>query len=407
MYSTHLRIALASLKSTRVRTTLTILGVVIGVASICLVLAFVEGAKRAVSQQVGSLNGDVITIRPGKITRDPGGTITNYDFTAAIGATTLTEHDLKLVSETKGAEITTPTMLITGSVKNEGTLSQSASIVATNQQFSSVYDLEIAHGQFLEEGLNRNTAVIGHGLAIELYGTDAAIGRQITLRGHPFTVIGVTKSMNAPTNVAGFDYNGAVYVSMDAGKLFNQGIAQIQQINVKVGDEPQLKPVADAIYQRVLANHDNEEDFSVIQAEEAVQLTDSLFEVLIAAITAIASVSLIVGGIGIMNIMLVTVTERTREIGIRKAVGATNMQILSQFLIEAVVMSVAGGIIGLCAAFVTAFLISGFISIVPVLTPQIALIALAVSLAVGIIFGGFPAFKAARKHPIEALRHLQ
>jgi putative ABC transport system permease protein len=389
------------------RTSLTILGVVIGVASISLVLAFVEGAKQAVSQQIGSLNGDVITIRPGKVTRDLGGNIVNYDFTAAIGATTLTEHDLELVGKTPGAELATPTMLITGSVRNEDITTNDSSIVATNEHFSAVYDLKMEHGQFLEPGLQRNVAVIGYDLAIKLYGTDSPIGQQVTLRGHPFTIIGVTKKMSAPSNVAGFEYNHAVYVSMDAGKLFNQGIAQIQQINVRVAHESQIEVVAGAVQKRILANHDNEEDFSVIRAEEAVQLTDSLFDVLIAAITAIASVSLIVGGIGIMNIMLVTVTERQREIGIRKAVGATNGQILSQFLIEAVVMSVAGGIIGLGAALVVGFVVSGFVAISPVMTPEIAAIALGVSLAVGVIFGSFPAFKAARKHPIEALRHLQ
>jgi putative ABC transport system permease protein len=407
MLGTHIRIALASLRSTRMRTSLTILGVVIGVASITLVLAFVEGARQAVSQQIGSLSGDVITIRPGKATRDISGNIINYDFTAAIGATTLTEHDLELIRRTPGAEMATPTMLITGSVRNNDITENNASIVATNEEFASVYDLELEHGQFLEPGLQRNVAVIGYNLAIKLYGTDSPIGQQVTLRGHQFTIIGITERMSTPSHIAGFDYDNAVYVSMDAGKMFNQGIAQIQQINVRVSDESKLREVADAVHAQVLKNHDNEEDFSVIRAEEAIQLTDSLFNVLIGAITAIASVSLIVGGIGIMNIMLVTVTERMREIGIRKAVGATNSQIMSQFLIEAVVMSVVGGIIGLGAAFVLGFVISGFVAIEPVMTLEIAAIAILISLAVGIIFGSFPAYKAARKHPIEALRHLQ
>ena len=410
MMGTHIRIALASLRATKVRTALTTLGIVIGVAAICLVLALGEGAKQAVNEQIGKLGSDIITIRPGKVERNLQGDVVNYNFAAVIGSSTLTEFDAQSVAKIAGEQSTAPIMLITGSIRgaDDGRPAPDSFIVATTPSYDEVHDLKIRDGQFLEENLDRNTAVIGPELAVELFGTDTVLGRKVKLRNQDFTIIGVLKYSDTPSNIGTFyNYNRSILVGLDAGKSFNQGIAYIQQINVRQDDKNKQHELSDRIHQQILNNHGGEEDFAVIRADEAVQISDSVFQILISVTAAIASISLLVGGVGIMNIMLVSVTERTREIGIRKAVGATNFQILMQFLIEAVVMSIWGGFIGLGVAYLIAFIISGFLAFSPALTPEILFIAFTVSLWVGLIFGTFPAIKAARKDPIEALRQYQ
>lgn len=409
MTGSNIRIALASLKATKVRTALTTLGIVIGVASISLVLALGEGAKRAVNQQIGQEAGDIISIRPGKVQRDGSGTITGYDFRAAISTTTLTQRDLETVQKVDGVDSAAPVMLITGSVKGGPRTADESQIMATQPEFDDIQGLELRTGQFIEEDMARDVAVIGNQTAINLFGTDEAIGRQITLRGEPYTVIGVLKPTRSPANINGLNYNHTAFINMDAGRTFNQGIPQIQIISVKAAGGRDTEEVASRIQNALLKNHGGEENFAVIRADEASRLTDEVFGLLISIASAIAAISLVVGGIGIMNIMLVSVTERTREVGIRKAVGATNSQILSQFLIEAMLMCVVGGILGLIAAYVIALLIrmAGLLPFLPALTWPIVGIAFIVSLAVGLIFGLFPAARAARKDPIQALRQLQ
>lgn len=407
MLATHIRIALASLRATKGRTALTTLGVVIGVASISMVLALGEGAKQAVNTQIEKRGADIITIRPGKLERDSDGNITNYNLMAALGATTLTERDYNTALNTKGVAEAAPSMLITGSVRTGDTTANGASIVATTPSFDEVQRLLTKNGQFIDDDLARETAVIGSDLSVDLFGTDNSLGRQLSLRNRDFTIVGVLKRVEQPTSLGSYDYNNTAFISLDAGKSFNQGIAQIQQINVKAESPEKTEETARRLHDAILANHDGEEDFAVILPGEAIQITDGVFRVLTGVTAAIASISLIVGGIGIMNIMLVSVTERTREIGIRKAIGATNGQILSQFLIEAVVMSLAGGLIGLVLAYLLAYFISAFLPFMPALTGEIIATAFIVSLAVGIIFGLFPALRAARKDPIAALRQLQ
>jgi putative ABC transport system permease protein len=407
MFPTHLRIAIASLRATKVRTALTTLGVMIGVASICLVLALGEGAKQAVGAQIKQRGQDVITLRPGKLDRGPNGNIINYNLMAALGATTLTERDYNTVTNTEGVEEAAPSMLINGSVRSGENVAKNASIVATTPSFDEVQQLDIRNGQFLDNSLDRQTAVLGVDLSIELYGTEDSIGRQVSLRNQTFTVIGVLKRVDQPTSLGSYDYNRTAFVSLEAGKAFNQGIAQIQQINVRTSSVGVADQTADRLHDAILKNHNGEEDFAVIRADEAIQITDGVFQILIGVTSAIASISLIVGGVGIMNIMLVSVTERTREIGIRKAIGATNGNILSQFLIESVIISLVGGTIGLIIAYILAYLISTFLTFQPALTIEIVAIAFVVSLVIGVLFGLFPALRAARKDPISALRQMQ
>ncbi|MGH7196976.1 MAG: ABC transporter permease [Candidatus Saccharimonadales bacterium] len=403
-----IKIAINSLKATKVRTALTILGIVIGVASVTVVLSLGEGAKNTIRGQIKQLGDNILTIRPGKATRDAFGNILNYNFLAALGSSTITERDLNTVAQTEGIASAAPFMLVTGSVGNGERTADNSVIVATNEDCLEVLDLSMAAGEFVNNKTTRETVVLGRELAIDLLGTDVGIGQTVFLRGKEFTVIGILRQFESSATISNvFDLNRAAFIPLDAGKGFNQGIAQIQQINARTDNGHNIKDVAGNLHQKLLANHTNEEDFTVLRPEEALKLTDDLFRILTGFTSAIASISIIVGGIGIMNIMLVSVTERTREIGIRKAVGATNRQILSQFMIEALVMSVVGGVLGIAAGYGLAFFVGTLLGFMPGVTWQIIAIALAVSLAVGVIFGAWPAIKAARKDPIEALRYFQ
>ncbi|RWZ78036.1 MAG: FtsX-like permease family protein [Candidatus Chaera renei] len=408
MIATHVRIALTSLRATRVRTALTTLGIVIGVTSICLVLALGEGVKQALNRQIASQGNDIITIRPGKVDRSAEGKVTSLNFWNTAAASTLTEYDLGTLQTVPGVKFAAPVMLLTGSIKEGArTAAGTSAIIATSPDFIKTQNLQIKYGQFLDLKLDRQTAVLGNGLAVRLFGTDDALGRQVMLRNKPFTVIGVLKPSEAPIGFGGIDYNDSAIVTMDAGKAFNQGVPQLQQINIRLGGNDNPDTVAAAMQALLLKNHGGEEDFAVLKAADTVQITNNAFGLVTLAMSAVASVSLLVGGIGIMNIMLVSVTERTREIGIRKAVGATNGQIMAQFLIEAAVMSLSGGVIGLGLAYAASLVAGSFMSFKPVITGDIAGLALLVSLAVGIVFGVFPAARAAGKDPIEALRALQ
>jgi putative ABC transport system permease protein len=405
---TDIRIALTSLRSTRIRTGLTMLGIIIGVACITTVIALGEGAKGAIGSQITQLGGNVLTIRPGKADRDQAGNITNYNLLASIGATTITERDYNTVKSLPGIKNAAPFMLVTGSVKSGDRTAKNAQIIASNTNLQPVLNLQMGDGEFLNETIDRNTVVIGSDLADEMYDTQQVLGRKLSLRKQDFTVVGVLKKNNSPTNLSGFDLNRAAYVRLDAGKGFNQGIAQIQQIMVQAPDaDKDINALSGNIFNKLLENHGGEEDFAVLKPADTKRIADSTFAILTAVTSAIASISIIVGGVGIMNIMLVSVTERTREIGIRKSVGASDRQVLRQFLIEALVMSVGGGVIGIAVAYAVAFLIAIQFGFIPALSIPIIALALGVSIGTGIVFGSYPALKAARKDPIDALRQYQ
>lgn len=404
MIFAHIRIAFDSLRANRVRTALTTLGIVIGIAAITLVLALGEGARQSVSQQIGNLDGNIIIIKPGqKGFHD----ISAYNpYNTAI-TSTLTERDYKSTLLTQHAAAVAPLMFISGSVKNGSIEASGAPIIATSDKLATILRLGVISGDFISDATNRDTVAIGQQLSIELYGTDQALGQQLTIKGRPHTVIGVVKNTKQPINLSGVDLDHAVYTSLDNGKSFNQGIAQIQQIAVSAESAGQVTAVSRSLDATLLTNHDGERDFAILAADSISTSADDFFGTILVVTAIVASVAIVVGGIGIMNILLVSVTERTREIGIRKAVGATDAQIMWQFLIEALAMSLMGGVVGLVLAYALAYIISSSLFFAPAVNWQIIVGSLTIALFVGIIFGIYPAIKAARKDPIEALRQYQ
>lgn len=263
----------------------------------------------------------------------------------------------------------------------------------------------MSDGQFIDTVTNRDTAVVGNQLAIDLFGTDQAVGRTFHTHGMTYTVIGVLKRINNPVNYNNVDFDHAAIINFDSGKAINQGAASIQQINILATNAAALPHVITATNQAISTNHNGEKDFVVLSGDNLARPANELFATVVTTLTTVAAISLIVGGIGIMNIMLVGVSERTREIGIRKALGASSGHITWQFLIESLAMSVTGGILGYMLGYLLAFAVArSLLTFDPVFTWLIVGIAIGVAVLVGLVFGLYPAIRAARKDPIEALR---
>jgi len=404
----YIRVAYASLGSTKVRTTLTTLGIIIGVMSITMVLALGEGAKQAVNQQVSKLDEGIIVAKPGAV--DQRAALSRYNPFAISPTSTLTQRDSESIEKAKFIDMAAPIMFVSGTTERKSTetkelRSVNAPIIATTQGLEELLKIEMASGEFISNQTNRDTVVLGNQAAIDLIGTDQARGQEVKIKGRPHTVIGVTKPSGSPINLVGVHLDQSVFINLEDGTTYNQGIAQIQQIIMRTDDNSeQAAKKVDAL---LLENHDDERDFIVSEGESVANTSSAFYGILVALTATVAAISLIVGGIGIMNIMLVSVSERTREIGIRKALGATNSHVLLQFLIESLTMTFVGGVIGLSLAYIAAFFVASAFSFLPAFSWTIVGISMGMAILTGLVFGLYPAVKAARKDPINSLRQYE
>ena len=387
------------------RSSLTMLGVTIGVASITLILSLSSGVTKVITDQVEELGGNIAVIRPGSEPQFTDIEGITSPLSTAYSTSSLTEQDVEKISNLPHVEAVAPLMTISGSVRSKDHTPPNASIVATTPDLLPIANFPIRDGQFIDEQTNQDTAVRGSQLSIDLFGTNQSIGKTFKIRGKTFTVIGILKPINRPINYNNVDFDHTAIINLESGKQFNQGTAQLQQIDIKATDKDKLDDVIAAVEKTLTSSHGGEDDTTVLSGEDLSKPSSQFFYAIAATMTAVAAISLVVGGIGIMNIMLVSVTERTREIGIRKAVGASNGQIIIQFLLESLAMSVGGGIIGYLLGYLLGFVVSrSFLTFDPVFTWQIAAMAFGISVVVGTLFGLYPAIRAARKNPIEALR---
>lgn len=407
LLSTHIQNARQSIRSSKLRSFLTMLGITIGVASITTILALSAGASQIIGSQVDALGGNIAVIRPGTVNDDALGSLSGIGSQQQYNASTLTDADIAAVEGIENVKAVAPIMLLQGAVSGASSAPTNTPIVATTPSLEVISKLVVGEGQFLDPNLNPTTAVIGPQLSVDLYGTEQSIGKTVKVKGEPFTIIGILKRTNEPINYNNVDFDRAVLIGLDSGRELNQGSSHIQQINVQSSSVSNLDAVITEINKTLLKTHLGEANFTVLSGDEIAQPTSRIFSAIAGVSIAIAAISLLVGGVGIMNIMLVSVAERTREIGIRKALGATNGNIVSQFLIESLALSIGGGVTGYIAGYALAFGISTFLTFDPVLNWQIAAMALGVSLIVGTLFGLYPAFKAAKKDPISALRQYE
>lgn len=401
----YVRMAVASLRSTRIRTALTTLGIIIGVTSITLVLALGEGARQAITSQVAALDEEIVLVQPGQLLQR--GAFDAYNPFNLHTNSTLTEQDVAAIAAVPGQTATAPMMVLGGSAKSASVTIDAAPLVATSPSLPDVLELKVRSGQFLDPTTNRDTIVLGHQLAIDLLGTDQARGQEVIIKGRPFTVIGVLRRVAKPINIIGINLDHAAFMSLEAGKSFNQGVIQIQHIISETAPTADVSTVAAGIDTALARSHGGERDFQVIEGRQADRSASPFYRTVVTMTAMVAGIALVVGGVGIMNVMLVSVTERTREIGIRKALGATDGQIMIQFLIEALIMTIGGGLIGLALAYGLAFAIASLFAFQPAVTWPIVSLAMGLSTIVGLVFGLFPAVRASKKDPIAALRQYQ
>lgn len=403
----NMRMAGGSIRQHKLRAFLTVLGIIIGVSSVVSVFAIGAGLKNSISDQVASFGPNLLQITPGQsFSSDEEGENSGFNFAASIGASTLTEKDVEVIRGTENVKLAAPMSLISGVPSAGDKQAESAFTAATTEDMYQILSQaqKLAQGRFLRDGA-ANEAVLGDKVAEKLFGTTEAEGKSFEFRNQRFNVVGV---LAAPENQGfsfGFSYGDIAYIPLQTAKKLAGGVISIMEIDVHIADVGQTDETKNALRERLLGAHGGEEDFTVSTPDEQLAVFDQIMTAVTGFIAAIAGISLLVGGIGIMNIMLVSVTERTREIGIRKAIGATRGHILVQFLIEAIILSLLGGLLGVALAYGQGQLVKQVLDITPQFTGGALGLAVGVSTAVGVIFGITPAIKAARKNPVEALRY--
>ena len=403
----HIQNARQSIKSNQLRSFLTMLGITIGVASITTILSLSTGANQIIGAQVDALGGNIAVVRPGVASDDELDQLSQLTNDPQFAASSLTDADIAAIEAIPNVKAVAPLMVIRGAVRGESDGPANTPIIATSAHLQTVSSLTVSDGQFLDPTLTPNTTVIGAQLSIDVFGTEQSIGKTIDIKGEAFTVIGVLKRTNDPINYNNVDFDSAVLINLESGRKLNQGASHIQQINVQSNSVADLAGVITEINKALLKTHFGQADFTVLSGDKIAQPTSRIFTAIAGVSVAIAAISLIVGGVGIMNIMLVSVAERTREIGIRKALGATNGDIVWQFLIESLALSIGGGIGGYILGYALAFGISTFLTFDPALNWQIAGIAVGVSVVIGVVFGLYPAIRASKRDPISALRQYE
>ena len=394
-----LRVALTSIRGNLFRAALTMLGVIIGVAAVITMLALGTGAQRAVEQQLAALGANVITVT----------TWMRFAQGIAREQALTTDDAVALRSEARNVSAVAPEQSSRQQVKL-GSRNLNLSVVGTTQDHAVVNGFEMDAGRMLtaiDDSSRRRVAVLG-GEVPEQLGTtaEALVGRSILVKSLPFEVVGVYRKKGA----IGFgNPDDDVYIPVSTSEYRVVGNDRVQNIAVQVA--PGVEPAQAMVeIERVIRREHGlapgvDNDFTVVDRKQFLATQQQTTEILSFLLAGIAGVSLVVGGIGIMNIMLVTVTERTREIGIRKALGATRLNILTQFLTESMVLCVLGGLLGMALGTGAARALARFAGWQTDVTADSLLLAFAFSAGVGLVFGLWPARRAARLDPIESLRH--
>ena len=395
------RLALARLAVSRLRAALTMLGIVIGVASVIALVAVGNGATSGITRQLESLGTNLLTVNPGSTT---AGLVRG----AAGSATSLTVADSAAIAALPGVGAVAP-QAQTQAVVVAGLANTTTTIVGTTADYAKVRNFDVWQGTFLspvEVAQGLRVAVLGSTTADDLNLGASSIGTQIAINGLPYTVVGI---LQAKGSVGFANQDDQVLVPLASVQKYFTGSDSVRSISVSVTTADEMTPVTDSITSELRTRHNlapaDTADFSITNQAQLLSTVGNVTGILTALLAGIASISLIVGGIGIMNIMLVSVRERTREIGIRKAIGARRNDILFQFLIEAVTLSILGGFVGIVCGVLVSAVIDAVAGWPLVIAPITLALAGGFSAAVGIVFGVWPARQAAILDPIAALRY--
>jgi putative ABC transport system permease protein len=400
MFFTTIILALREIGRHKLRSFLTVLGIVIGVAAVVTMVTLGKGATAAVAQQISSLGANILQIRPGQGFGRGGGGQQAPDFEMA---------DVEAIQEqVAGVRAVAPQAQASGlAVRNAA--NWQTTINGTTSQFFTAQQWALTDGRIwtdAEEQAGKAVCVIGSTVAQNLFPREEPVGQRFRIRDLSCEVIGTL----ATRGQGGFqDQDDVVLMPIKAVQRRFSGNRDIRFIMVAVDDSYETGSVQSAIEtllrERRNVQRTGQDNFNIFDTKQISETLQGTTRILTAVMGAVAAVSLIVGGIGIMNIMLVSVTERTREIGIRLAIGAIGREVLLQFLVEAVVLACLGGLIGLLIALAATFFLAPVIQVPFLFDPQINLIAFSVSALIGVVFGYFPARRAAALNPIDALRH--
>jgi putative ABC transport system permease protein len=406
MISENVKMALASIRSARLRSFFTMLGIIIAVVSVVTIVSLGEGVKKRVLGQISHAGNSVITVKPGKlVNRSVNGEIQSINLLAPQTTSTITDKDIESITNTDGVQAVAPMSFVSGVAKANGSTFNDGVVIATSNQYPRVTSQKVEFGSFFtsDESDNRSI-VVGAGVAEKLFKEFVPIGSTVKIRDQSFIVKGVFERLPSDPTAGGINYNNALFITRDAAKTISENQPAVYQVLVQPSPTTNASELTSRVNERLMSNHDGAVDFTVLSPEETVAVTNNVLDIITTATAVIAIISLLVGGVSIMNVMLVSVSERSREIGIRKAIGATDRQIRQQFLIESAVLSIWGALVGILVAVTINIALLVSTNLQPVITWQPVVIAVVVSISVGIVFGVVPAIKASKKDPIEALR---
>ncbi len=396
--------AVEALTLNKLRTALATLGIIIGIGSVIALVSLGQASQASVQSQIESLGANLLTVLPGSQNQGalrgaPGSTETlTYDDAKAIAASSQIP-DISAVSP----EYQSRAQVSTGQTNSN------VQVAGVTGMYETVHNVSMAEGTFITDSENQSlakVAVIGPQVAADLFGTASPVGQTLRLNGISFTIEGVTVSKGG----SGFQNpDNIVYIPLLTAQQQVFGVDYLSNISLSAKSQSVMTSAENEVGYFLLARHHlsdpSKADFSILSQSDILGAASQVTGTFTSLLSGIAAISLLVGGIGIMNIMLVSVTERTREIGLRKAIGAKKKTIVSQFLIEAVILTLVGGLLGMLLGIAVSYGISLLISLPFVLSLSSILLALTVSGGIGILFGWYPARKAASLSPIEALRY--
>ncbi len=397
----HFENSIETLRSNRLRTGLTIVGITIGIAGITMILSLASGTTALFNDESIDSTTDISLIRSG-VEPSTDNLLPNYQ--QPVTTNTLTVKDVVALADLPNTTVAPMAILHTNLVTSDQTIyADKATVLGTTKQLLDIANLSLSEGEFTDsiEGV-----VIGQQLAIDLFGTENAIGNVLRIRGEPFTVVGLLKKTSEePTSYFGVDFNQIALLPISVSRQFTGNVPQIQQIVIKTTDSTPLSSVIEKAKPIMEKLHDNDRDYYFLTGTQITEPNGRFINMITLVITVVTGISLVIGGISIMNIMIASVAERQREVGIRKAIGATNFQIINQFLVESAIVGSIGGILGYGAGIGGTFILGIYLPFEPTIQWQVALLAISVSIVTGVVFGLYPAIRSVQEDPIKTLRY--